>query len=88
MPGLKQAGIISNDCLTLHLAKHVYAPIPHTQSLWAHVQLPIMFSLVVDDYCVKYTTDAAAHHPISVLRSLYANPVHKCRFATAFILVI
>ena len=28
MPDLTQAGIIANDCLTLHLAKHVYAPIP------------------------------------------------------------
>ena len=75
MPGLKQDGIIVNDRLTLHLAKHGYAPVPHTPSLWAHTHLPIMFSLVVDDFDIKYTGDADAHHLIVALRILYTISV-------------
>ena len=36
MPGLKQAGKIANDRLTIHLAKHGYHPVPRTPSLWKH----------------------------------------------------
>ena len=75
MPGLKQYGIIANTHLTLHLAKHGYAPIPRRLLLWAHAHLPIMFSLVVDNFGVKYTGNASAHHLIAVLRSLYTISV-------------
>ena len=75
MPGLKQAGIVTNDRLTLHLTKHSYSPIPHTPSLWAHAHLPIMFSLVIDSFGVKYTGNAAAHHLIAALCSLYTISV-------------
>ena len=70
MPGLKQSGIIANDRLNLHVAKHGYAPAPHTPLLWAHAHLPIMSSLAVNDIGVKYTGDAAAHHIIAALRSM------------------
>ena len=43
--------------------------------LWAHAHLPIIFSLVVNNFCVKYTVDAAAHHLIAALRSLYTISV-------------
>ena len=75
MPGLKQAGTIPNNRLTLHLAKNSYAPAPHTPLLWAHAHLPIMLSLVVDNFGVKYTGDASAYHLIATLRSLYTISV-------------
>ena len=34
-----------------------------------------MFSLVVDDFIVKYTSDASAHHLIATLRILYTISV-------------
>ena len=71
MPGLKQAGRIANDRLTLHLAKFGYSPVARTPSLWQHATLPIMFSLVVDDFGVKYTGDTSAQHLIHALRQLY-----------------
>ena len=71
MPGLKQAGIISNDRLTLHFAKHRYAPVPCTPLLWAQAHLPVMFSLVVNNFDVKYIGDASAHHLIAIPRILY-----------------
>ena len=71
MPGLKQAGRIASERLTKHLAKSGYSPVARTPSLWKHDHLPIMFSLVVDDFGVKYTGDATAKHLISALQSLY-----------------
>ena len=75
MPGLKQSRKIANNRLTLHLAKHSYAPVPRTPSLWAHTHLPIMLSLVIDNFGVNYTGNASAHHIIAALRSLYTISV-------------
>ena len=54
MPGLKQSGRIANDRLKAHLAKFGFAPVPRTPALWKHNIKPIWFSLVVDDFGVKY----------------------------------
>ena len=53
MPGLKQAGHISNDRLKAHLAHFGFAPVPRTPALWKHTTKPIIFSLVVDNFGVK-----------------------------------
>ena len=53
MPGLKQAGLIANERLTLHLAKFGYTPSTKTPVLWRHATCNISFSLVVDDFGVK-----------------------------------
>ena len=71
MPGLKQAGRIASDRLTTHLAKFGYAPVARTPSLWKHATRPITFSLVVDDFGVKYTGEDNALHLINALKSLY-----------------
>ena len=71
MPGLNQAGIIANYRLILHLAKHRYTPVSRTPSFWAHYHLPIIFSLIVNDFGVNYTSDTVAHHLITKLRSMY-----------------
>ena len=54
MPGLKQAGRIANNRLKAHLAKFGFAPVPRTLALWKHDTKPIFFSLVVDNFGVKY----------------------------------
>ena len=52
--GLPQAGKIANDKLKLHLAKFGYDPSPITPGLWWRQTLPLQFSLVVDDFGIKY----------------------------------
>ena len=52
MPGLKQAGIITNDHLREHLAPFGYHPVPRTPTLWQHEFCPIFFELIVDYFCV------------------------------------
>ena len=68
MPGLKQAGIIANDILTRHLAKFGYTPSTKTPALWRHLTRNISFSLVVDNFGVKYVVKDNADHLISTLR--------------------
>jgi hypothetical protein len=54
MYGLPQAGILANELLQRNLAKDGYRPTQHTHGLWTHDTRPISFSLVVDDFGVKY----------------------------------
>jgi hypothetical protein len=71
MPGLKQAGRIANDRLTEYLAKYGYHPVPPTPSLWSHDTRPIDFSLIVDDFGVKYVGKEHAMHLLQALRKIY-----------------
>ena len=51
---LPQAGKLANKLLRKHLAPHGYYELPHILGLWEHINKPIHFSLVVDDFGVKY----------------------------------
>ena len=64
MPGVKQASRITNVQLTAHLAHFGFAPVPRTPALWKHNTKPIIFSLVVDDFEVKYISKENADHHI------------------------
>ena len=71
MPGLKQAGKLANDRLQAHLLKYGYSPVPRTASLWKHNRSNVMFTLVVDDFGVKFVKQADAQHLIDALKDLY-----------------
>jgi hypothetical protein len=64
MYGLPQAGIIANQLLVKRLAPFGYYPVTHTPGLWRHKHRPILFSLVVDDFGVKYVGKEHANHLI------------------------
>ena len=55
MYGLKEAGYLSNLELKRVLAKEGYIPSQFTPGLFTHKTRDIAFSLVVDDFGVKYT---------------------------------
>ena len=71
MPGNKKAGRIANDQLKAHLAQFGFAPIPRTPALWKHNTKPIFFSLVIDDFGVKYTGKENTDHLIQAPQKLY-----------------
>jgi hypothetical protein len=54
MYGLKQAGLVANKLLKTLLAPFGYYPARQTPGLWLHNTRPISFTLVVDDFTVKY----------------------------------
>jgi hypothetical protein len=71
MYGLPQAGRIANDYLTELLAPAGYTPAPLTPGLWTHASRPISFSLVVDDFGIKYINQADVDHLLDTLRQRY-----------------
>ena len=68
MPGINQAGRLSSDRLTNNLARNGYAPVPHTPSLWRHHTSDLVFSLVANDFGIKYRQKADAYHLLKSLR--------------------
>jgi hypothetical protein len=71
MYGLPQAGILTNELLQRNLAKDGYQPIPHTQRLLTHDTHPISFSLVVDDFGVKFVGREHAEHLMTCIKKKY-----------------
>jgi hypothetical protein len=62
MYGLKQAGLLVNQLLQTRLVPFGYYTVRHTPGLWLHKTRPIAFSLVVDDFAVKYVGKQHADH--------------------------
>jgi hypothetical protein len=71
MYGLKQAGLIANQVLQTRLAPFGYYPPRHTPGLWLHEIWPISFTLVVDDFAVKYVGKHHAEHLRNTLLRAY-----------------
>jgi hypothetical protein len=62
--GLPQAGILTNKCLRKKLAPFGYYKSTNTSGLWLHKTRPILFTLVVDDFRVKYVNSDDVQHLI------------------------
>jgi hypothetical protein len=71
MYGLPQVGILANELLQCNLAKDGYRPTTHTHGLWTHDTRPISFSLVVDDFGVKYVGREHAEHLMACIKKNY-----------------
>jgi hypothetical protein len=71
MDGLKHAGLLTNQLLQTRLAPFVYYPARHTHGLWLHKTRPILFTLVVDDFAVKYVSKKHAEHLRNALLRTY-----------------
>ena len=69
--GIPQTGKIANDKLKLHLAKFGYEPSPITPGLWRHQTRPLQFSLVVDDFWIKYELQEDITHLLDALKTIY-----------------
>ena len=81
--GLPQAGILAQDRLIKHLAAHGYHQAQHTPCLFKHESNSVSFTLVVDDFGIKYTNDADADHLLKSLRELYImteDRAHKQKY--------
>ena len=68
---MPQAGLIANELLKRRLAKHGYYECQFTQGLWRHAWRPITFTLVVDDFGVKYKGVNNANHLMKALEEFY-----------------
>ena len=75
MYGLKQAGLIAWEQLVSNLAPHSYHPVTHSTGLWIHEPTNTLFTLVVDDFGIKYTNCEHAQHLFDTLRKYYTISV-------------
>jgi hypothetical protein len=71
MYSLKQAGLLANRLLQTRLAPFGYYPAHHTSGLWLHKTRPISFTLVVDDFAVKYVGKQHAEYLRNALLQTY-----------------
>ena len=69
--GLPQAGILANKRLRRKLAPFGYNEYANTPGLWYHKTRPISFTLVVNDFGVKYVNKANVEHLMTSLQSTY-----------------
>jgi hypothetical protein len=67
--GLPQAGILANKLLRKWLTPHEYYECINTPGLWQHEWRPITFTLVVDDFRVKYVGKEHADHLVVSLKN-------------------
>lgn len=68
---LPQAGILTNELLEKWLNKNSYYLSTLVLDLWKHKTSPISFTLVVDNFGVKYINKQHAEHFMSVLKEHY-----------------
>jgi hypothetical protein len=71
MYGLPQASIIAQQLLEERLWKQGYCQSQTTPGLWKHDTRPISFSLVFDNFGVKYVREENAQHLLDTVRHYY-----------------
>ena len=69
--GIKQAGIIAHKALVHHLAPLGYHPACHNPDLWQNETRDTIFTLVVDNFVIKYTSLENAKHLLNALQAKY-----------------
>ena len=72
-----QSGKLANDYLKEKLRPAGYYEVPHTPGLWKHISRPIEFTLVVDDFGVKYVGREHANHLIKALKKDFTIAVDE-----------
>ncbi len=77
--GLPQAGILTNKRLKRKLASFGYHECKNTPGLWYHDTKNITFTLVVDNFGVKYVDKSNVEHLIASLKANYALTVDWTR---------
>ena len=70
MYGLPKAAKIANDKLKINLAKFGYKPAPITSGIWRNQTFPLQFSLVVDDFGIKYEHQEENTHLLDALKTI------------------
>jgi hypothetical protein len=75
MYGLPQADIIAQELLAKRLKEHGYFQSKMTPGLWTHDWHPIAFTLVINNFGVKYVGEEHAQHLLKMVQTYY-----KCLF--------
>jgi hypothetical protein len=71
MCGLSQSVRLTNDLLVKRQAPNGYHPVENTHGLWRHETRAVAFTLVVDDFGVKYVGKENSDHLLHALKQHY-----------------
>ncbi|KAL7481408.1 hypothetical protein ACHAW6_007088, partial [Cyclotella cf. meneghiniana] len=71
MYDLPQAGVLANVLLEKRLSAHGYHQSKLVPRLWTHDWRPIQFTLVIDDFGIKYVGKEYPQHLLTVLQEHY-----------------
>eukprot|EP00804_Cyclotella_cryptica_P014207 CCRYP_005619-RA/>CCRYP_005619-RA protein AED:0.39 eAED:0.38 QI:0/0/0/1/0/0/2/0/308 len=66
--GLPQVGVLANKLLKQRLATDGYFELPHTPGLFKHISRPVQFSVVVDNFGIKYIGQQHLKHLIASIK--------------------
>ncbi|KAL7481030.1 hypothetical protein ACHAW6_006706, partial [Cyclotella cf. meneghiniana] len=77
MYGLPQAGLLAQELLEQRLIKNGYFQSTRTPRLWTHKWLAVQFTLVVNDFGIKYMGEDNLQHLSSILREHYEISIDK-----------
>jgi len=77
MYGLSQAGKLAHKDLMSRLTQHSYHPATFTPGLWVHESNGITFTLVVDDFGIKYVSLKSLNHLINALNKYYTITINR-----------
>ena len=69
--GLPQSGKLANDLLKKRLAEEDYFEVEHTPGLFKHKWQPVWFTLVVDDFGIKYISEEHRDYLLGILNKYY-----------------
>ena len=76
MYGLLQASILANNLLSKWLRESNYYE-TSTPGLWKHETKPVTFTLVVDDFGIKYIDKENVEHLINALKKYYETEIDR-----------
>ena len=71
MYGLPQAGLLAHGLLEQRFQTHRYTQSKATSGFWTYVWRPISFTLLVNDFGVKYVGKENADHLVRFLKGNY-----------------
>jgi hypothetical protein len=81
MYGLPRAGLIANELLEKRLNKNGYFQSKFVPALWDHRTCPISFTLVVDDFGIKYVGNYDSTFQLNHSSTWNIQvPMSQCRF--------
>ena len=69
--GLPQLGKLANDLLKKRLKEEDHFKVDHTPGLFEHKWRPVWFTLVVDDFGIKYIGEKHRDHLLGILNRYY-----------------
>ena len=69
--GLPYSGILANKLLEKRLAQQGYQELPHTPGIFCHETRQVWFTLVVENFGIKYVGEENSKHLLGFLKEFY-----------------